>query len=259
MNISDIQTEARALVDATSTSYADALLLIRVNTAMQKVADVILGADGRWDWDDSNNTDFPEGTTTLVSAQADYGIDVSYLKILGVSIKNQSGIWRKLLPFDAAQDLTNSTTPLTFLPLTNFGPTMDRAEFLKTPGAPQFYDVHGNSIILYPAPDNGISVTLTAGLKIYAQRTAQLFTSAEVSTGTKVPGFAALYHHIVAYIAALPYALSYKPERVPMIQAEILRVMGDPDKGITGALARFYSKRDKDERTIMTPRKIRYI
>lgn len=262
MNIANIQTECRALVDADATSYPATLMLIRNNTAMEKVVDVILRADGRWQFDDANNSDYPNGVavlSNLVSAQQAYAIDTSLIKVTGVSIKNQSGLWRKLLPFDADSDLNNSSTPLTFVPLVNFGPTMDRAEFLKTPGAPQFYDVTGSSVVLYPAPDNGISVTLTSGLKIYGQRTAQLFTSAEVTTGTKVPGFASQFHHIIAYLSALPYAMAYKPERVAMIQAEITRVMGDPDRGITGALARFYSKRDKDERPIMTPKKIRYI
>ncbi len=262
MNIANIQTETRALVDADTVSYPAALMLIRNNTAMEKVADIILGADGRWQWDDTNNADYPDGVailSNLVSAQKSYAIDTSLIKVRGVSILNQSGLWRKLLPFDADTDLNNSSTPLSFIPLVNFGPTMDRAEFLKTPSAPQFYDVEGNYTRLYPPPDNGISVTLTNGLKIYGQRTAQLFTSAEVTTGTKVPGFASQFHHIIAYLSALPYAQSYKKDRVPMIQQEIIKVMGDPDRGVTGALARFYGKRDKDFRPVMTTRKIKYI
>ncbi len=240
MNIADINTETRALVDASTTSYADPLLLIRTNTAILKVSDVILDADGRFDWDDSNNTDFPEGTANLVSGQKDYSIDTSYIEIVGASVLGSSGVWRKLLPFDP-DDLASV-----------YGPLMDRAQFLSSSGNPLYYDLHGNSIILYPAPDNGVSVTLAGGLKVYAKRTAQLFTSAEVSAGTKVPGFASQFHHIISYLAAEPYAQAYKPERVAFIQEEILRVMGDPDKGITGALARFYSKRNKDERQILS-------
>jgi hypothetical protein len=262
MPIADIHTEARSLVDATTASYIDSLLLIRTNMNVRKVSDAILACDGKFQWDDANNTDYPNGVAiiqNLVSGQQAYPVDTSLVKFAGAAIKNQSGIWRKLLPFDPETDLTNSSTPLTFIPLTNFGPTMDRAEFLKTPGAPQFVDVTGSSAVLYPAPDNGISVTLLNGLKIYGQRLGQPFTSAEVATGTKQPGFAAQFHHIIAYLDALPYAQAYKPERVATLQAEILRIMGDPDRGVTGALTRFYTKRNKDDRPVMRGKKIRFI
>jgi hypothetical protein len=231
VTIADIQTEARALVEATTTSYPAALMLIRNNTAMEEIASLILDSDGRWQWDDTNNTDFPEGTTTLVASQNDYTLDTSYIKILGVSVKDVNGKYYRLLPFDP-DDLD-----------TQYGPFLDRTQFLTTAGRPLFYDVEANSV-LYPAPDAGVTVTLAAGLKIYAQRTAQLFTSAEVSTGTKVPGFASPFHSLISYMSALPYAQAYKPERVQFIMAEILRKKE--------ALKMFYSKRDKDERAVMT-------
>ncbi len=205
---------------------------------MEEIAGLILGADGRWDFDDTNNTDFPEGTANLVSGQKDYSLDTTYIKVLGVSILGSSGVWRKLLPFD----------PDDLAPV--YGPLMDRAQFLSSSGNPLYYDLHGNSIILYPAPDNGVSVTLTAGLKVYAQRTAQLFTSAEVTTGTKVPGFPSIFHSLISYKAALPYAMAYKPERVQFITAEIMRKTKD--------LVGFFSKRDKDERQILSMKGIVY-
>ncbi len=232
MNILDIQTEARALVEATSTTYTDALLLIRVNNALEDVATKILEADGRWQWDDTNRTDFPTGLATLVASQSDYKLDTTYIRILGVSIKDVSGNWVKLEPIDFS-DISG-----------------DPAEFMKTAGQPQYYDVSGPSIVLYPAPDAGVTVTLASGLKVFAQRTADLFTSAEVSTGTKVAGFASPFHPLLSYKAALPYAQAYKPERVPFLQGEIMRM----EKG----LKEFYSHRDKDERQIMTMAGVRH-
>ncbi len=253
MNIQSIIVETRALVDATSSSYPIAAttdaLFVRINTAMEEIARLIESADGRWQWDDANNTDYPDGVAilgNLVGNTKSYAIDVSLIEVQGVSILNQSGIWRKLLPFDV-DDINSSHG---WIGLNGF-PIIDRAEFLKTAGAPLFYDVYGSYVRLYPAPDNGISVTLTNGLKIYGKRTAQLFTIAEVTTGTKVPGFASPFHSLVAYMAALPYAASYKPERVQFIMAEIARKKQE--------LVAFYSKRDKDERPIMTMKRIRHI
>ncbi len=230
MNILDITVESRALVEATSTTYTDALLLIRINSALEDVAAKILEADGRWDWDDSTRSDFPTGLATLVASQQDYTLDTTYIRILGVSIKDVNGLWRELAPIDQA-DISG-----------------DRAEFMKTAGTPLYYDVTGPSIVLYPAPDAGVTVTLASGLKVYAQRTAALFTSAEVSTGTKVAGFASPFHPLLSYKAALPYGQAYKPERVPFLQGEIMRM----EKGLKD----FYSHRDKDERQIMTMRPI---
>lgn len=234
MTIADIQTEARALVDADTTSYPAALMLIRNNTSMEDIAADILDADGRWQWDDTNRTDLPIGTTTLVNGQSDYAFDTTHLKILGVSVKDKDGTFIKLEPIDT-DDMGD----------------IDRSQFYPTSGLPGYYDKIGNSVFLYPAPDNGVSVTLSAGLKVYFQRTADLFTSAQVTTGTKVPGFASPFHILVAYMSALPYAQSYKKDRVPMIMEYIRNKREE--------LKKFYSKRDKEERAIMTGKKILYI
>lgn len=235
MTISDINVEARALVDADTTSYSAALLLIRVNTAMEEIARILLEASGRWQWDDTNNSDYPNGVavlSNLTNGTQNYAIDTSLIKIDGVSIKDSAGNYYKLIPFDP-EDLKAV-----------YGPLFDRTMFLNTSGKPLYYDVHGAYVSLYPAPDNGVSVTLTSGLKVYGERTAALFTSAEVSTGTKVPGFASPFHSLVSYMAALPYAQAYKPTRVQFLMAEITRKKME--------LAKFYSKRDVDERHVMT-------
>lgn len=229
--IADIQTEARALVDADTTSYPAALMLIRNNTAYEDIVVDILDADGRWQWDDTNRTDFPIGTTNLVSSQQDYAFDTTHLKIIGVSVMDKNGSFYKLQPIDSA----------------DIGDT-DRAAFMSTAGKPQYYDKLGNSVFLYPKPDNGVSVTLTSGLKVYFQRTADLFTAGQVTTGTKVPGFASPFHMLIAYMSALPYAQSYKKDRVPMI-IEYIRTK-------RAELKKFYSKRDKEERPTMTMRGI---
>lgn len=250
MTIGDIVNSIYFKTGTNSSTYAAADMLIAINNAYERIGSLILQADGRWQWDDTNNTDFPIATIDMVSGQQDYSMTASHLKVIGAAVKSNTGIWRRLLPFDA-DDLAASSTPTSFVPLVNFGPTMDRAEFLKTPGAPQFYDVLGVSTFLYPPPDNGISVTLTAGLKLYFQRGPALFTSAEVATGTKQPGFNSLYHDLVPLWVAYNYALDNEISTAngyfSSIQAKEKQLVLD------------YSKRDKDERTIMTTKKIKYI
>lgn len=236
MNIANIQIETRALVDADTTSYPAPLILIRNNTAIEEIWVTALTADGRWQLDDANNVDYPDGVaivSTLVNGTKSYAVDTSLIKVEGISALGANNVWRKLIPFDP-DDLVN--------------PLFDRTQFMNVSGMPYYYDLHGQYASLYPAPDNGISVTLTNGLKIYGQRTAQLFTAADVTTGTKVPGFPSPFHSLIAYMSALPYAQAYKPARVPFLVSEIARKKAE--------LVAFFSKRDKDERHILTAKPI---
>ncbi len=222
--IADLNAEARALVDADSTSYPAADLLRRVNDAYEESVSIIIGCDGRWQFDDTNFTDFPIGKATLVAGTKDYPFDVTHLEIERVEVLDNSGIWHQLDPLDISQ--------------------IDGAinEFMKTDGLPQYYDKNGASVVLYPGPANG-SVTLVAGLKVFFQRTAAIFTSAEVTTGTKKPGFASPHHYLISYKAALPYAMAYKKDRVPLLMAEIAK---REEK-----LIEHYSRREKDRRKVM--------
>ena len=219
MTIADINTLARFLVDADSTSLTAANLLIFVNNAYEEIVGKIIGLDGTWQFDDTNFTDLPIGTTTLVAGQNDYSFDSSQIEILKVAVKDNSGNYQFLQPVN----LDEYSVPL--------------EEVFEVNGLPTHYDKSGSSVFLYPAPASG-SVTLAQGLKIWFQRTASVFTSAEVTTGTKKPGFASPWHQILSYKAALPYAMNYKKDRVPLLLSEIQRMEVE--------LLNHYARREKD-------------
>lgn len=223
--IADINAEARALVDADSTSYPAADLLRRVNMAYEEVVALILGCDGLWQFDDTNFTTFPIATTTLVASQQDYTFNAAHLEIEGVSVLDNTGIWHKLRQIDDK----------------SLG--VDPAEYRKDDGLPVEYDKQGSSLLLYPAPASG-SVTLASGLKVFFKRTADIFTSAQVTTGTKEPGFASPFHMILAYKAAIPYAMSYKKDRVPMLLEQVRR--------FEDGIKKHYGRREQDRRKRMT-------
>jgi len=225
MTIADIVLETRVLCDATSTSLTDATLLRRLNAAYEEVIGKILGMDGMWQFDDSNYSDFPIGVATLVAAQNDYTFDSSHLFIERVEVKDVNGIWHLLSPIDTSE----------------IGEAME--EFCKTDGLPVYYDKKGSSLLLYPAP-TAATTTLTSGLRVYYQRTASIFTSGEVTTGTKVPGFASPFHIVLCYKAAIPYCQSYKKDRVALYEKRV----ADLEKGLLD----FYSRRERDERDQIT-------
>lgn len=230
MNFTNITDKVYFLTGTNSASFPIADLTAAVNNAFDRVASLILQADGRWQWDDTNQTDLPVATTTLVSGQADYQLAVAHLRIIGASVKTVGGIWNKLEPIDPA-DITG-----------------DRAEYYKTAGLPVEYDKLGSSVFLYPAPDNGVSVTLTAGLKVYFQRGPSQFLTSDT---TKSPGFNSLYHDLLPLWASFEYCMAKGlAEKLPALRLEI-------DKR-EASLVKDYSKRDKDERHIMKMKGINF-
>ncbi len=193
-----------------------------INEALNRVASLIMTADARWQWDDTNLTDYPIGTTSLVttvgSEQQDYQFDVSFLRILRVEVKDQTGAWRKLKPIDETDIYDTSLTDL-----------------LKTPGMPVYYDKQGPSVFLYPKPLD-TAVTASQGLKVWFQRPPSYFTIADT---IKVPGFNSLYHRLVALIASMDYADFKGLSVAPRLNQKV--------KDMEDALVENYALRNKDE------------
>lgn len=244
MNIADINAEARSWCDADTTSYIAADLLRRVNDAYETVVNWIISADGTWQFDDLNYTTLPIGTQTLVEGQTAYSFSTRFLSIEAVEVLSLNGQWTKLIPIDPQElgyqtieefaGITASSTPK---------------------GLPQYYDKASDTIKLYPAP-TATSVTLTNGLRVRFNRTADLFTSAQVITGTKEPGFA-IHHIVLAYMAARPYCMSYKKDRV----AELNMLIGDMTaipSGLKKGILDHYSRRQRDVRKVATTKRINF-
>jgi len=234
VTISDIYSEIRKLVDADSTSYLDADILRRVNIAYEEVVGKLIVLDKNWNFGDSNYTSLPTGLSTLTAGTKAYAFDSTLLTVMGASVLDNSGLWHTLSLIDEMEIVKSG---------------IDLAEYEKTDGLPWAYAKRENFIVIYPGPA-AAKVTVTNGLKVYFQRTADVFTAAQVTTGTKTPGFASPYHVLLSYKAALPYALSYKPERVAMIMAEIKRIEGE--------MLDFYVQRSKDEKAVMRNRGISF-
>lgn len=242
--IADINSETRLLCDADSTSYLAADLLRRTNNAYETVAGWLINADGIWEWDDSNYTTLPIGTYTLVNAQRSYTFAADFLQLLEVSVMDSNGVYIKIPQFDP------------------FVEPISVEEFWGTAsGFPEVFDlVSDDTIKFYPNISSSF-VTLTAGLQVKFKRTADIYTSAQVTTGTKEPGFASPWHYILSYMAAIPYCMSYKKDRVENYKREV----GSIDSrspyygGMALALVKHYSSRNKEHRDIMTHKKINFI
>lgn len=190
MTIAEIDAKISFLTHSNTTSFPSADRLILVNNAYNRVASLILKADDRWAFDDTNQTDMPSATTALVSGQQDYSLTSAHLTIDRIEVKSSAGQWTELAQIDQQFLKGARRTAL--------------AAYQSTNGLPLEYDLVGNSVFLYPAPNYSQS----ASLKIYFTRGPAEFTSGEVTTGTKAPGFNSLFHELIPLWVAYDYAVA---------------------------------------------------
>jgi len=218
MKYADVQKKVYFYTKTNVNSFSDADMVIAINNALERVTSLIEQADARWQFDDTNQTDLPIGTTTLTLDQQDYGISTAHLSITRVEVKNEQGTWIKLSPIDQV-DLYN--TSLT--------------DFLSGSGDPQYYDKIGNSIFLYPKPD----YTQSASLKVWFKRGPVAVTTATLTSTTVGPGFNGLYHELVPLYISQDYAMANGLPNFNQLATEIAKK--------EDALKEDYALRNKDE------------
>lgn len=215
--------EIDGLCDSDTTSYPIADKTRRVNAALEQVVGWLINADGTWQFDDTNYTDFPIGTYTLVASQKTYSFNNQFLQIEQVLVKDINGNYGIIKPIDKSE----------------YNGVLE--ENFETDGMPVYYDkISDDTIKLYPAPSASYC-TLTNGLKVYFKRTSHPFT--EIDTDA-VPGFASPYHIILCYMAAIPYCMTYKKDRVALYEKKVMDLKDE--------LIKHYSRRERDKRKIMT-------
>ena len=197
------------------------------NLGLDKVIALILKADQRWEWDDTNNTDLPIGRTNIVSGQRDYGITgATYLKITKVICKDASGTLRTLKPIDK-----NS-------------PEAKNMNEQRNTGTPKYYDLIGNSMFLEPKPD----YSSTLGLRVFFQRNVSYFA---VDDTTKKPGFAQPFHRLISLYASEDYLMANEMwGKLRGVQIKI--------KELESGLMEFYASRNPEDQPRMRLKKENY-
>lgn len=221
---------------ANASSYPIADLTRNANMALDTALTLILGEDARWQFDDTNATDLPIGTSALVSGQQDYSFDAEYLVIKSIECSDGQGNWNKLIPID------------------NFDEQVALSAFQTTNGVPKYYDKMGESILLYPAPNYSIAPddATPGGLRAYFQRNINYFT---VNDTVKEPGFATHLHKYVSLYCAYVYACAKELPKQTSLRNRLnfyegTTLIGGNDKG---AIASFYAYREVDFKKKLTP------
>lgn len=168
-NNTGIVQQTRDLLRVDSTQYPTSRIVNSCNNWLDTVTGYAIGADRRFQFDDTNHSALPIGTTDLIADQSDYSFLTDeqgnrILNLTRIDILDPNGFYRKLLPRDQADN------------------EHAEDELLRTAGLPTEYDKIADNIIrLTPKP----LTSVTAGLKFYFQRSPSYFVAADT---TKVPG-----------------------------------------------------------------------
>lgn len=226
-------------VNADATTYPIADVTRNSNAALDNVVTLILGADKRWQFDSTNATDLPIGSTGLVSGQQDYSFDDEYLVIKSIECSDSEGRWTKLIPID------------------NYDEPCALSQFETVNGVPKYYDKMGESILLYPAPNYTIAPTDTpaGGLRAYFQRKIDYFVAGDT---IKEPGFAKHLHKYIPIYNAYVYACAKDLQKQSVLKQRLAFYEGNKLQGgnDAGAIASFYAYREQDTQLRITPETI---
>lgn len=197
----------------------------KANISFSDYLTLAFKTNGKWQFDDSNHTDFPEIVTDLVAGQREYifGTDEEgnvILDVYRVYVK-VNGQYVLIDPIDKNND------------------TVDPSNYngLNAEGIPYEYDKLGNAVLLNLIPET----TVAGGLKVLINREASYFTSADT---TKKPGVPGLHHKWFFLRPALDYARRNSLSSYLRIEAEVTKLEAD--------IKHTFTTRARDEQNILT-------
>ena len=185
-NQTGIVERSRKKVGLDSTQFPTSEIVNSSNDWLDTIAAYMLESDRKFQWDDTNHTKLPEGTTSLKLGQSDYSFLVDQdsnkiVTLLGISIL-RNGYYQLI-------DLVDRNE-------------IDTSHFGQVTGDPTQYDKIADNIIrLNYKP----SSTVASGLKFDFQRTGSYFVATDT---TKEPGVSPLLHRGFVIACAYDKALS---------------------------------------------------
>lgn len=200
-----------------------------VNIAYDDFLSLAFEAEGTWQLDDSNFTDYPIITADIVSGQRDYPFTTDeqgnlILDIFKVMLADQNGTYKEIFPVDVQSQ------------------QYDTASFYdgqNATGMATKYDKTANALFLNLVPN----YSYTNGLKMYVNREPSYFAYTDT---TKKPGVPGLLHTYFYLHPALAYARRNTKANLNRIEGAFLK--------IEDTVRRHFSSRTRDERRNMSVR-----
>lgn len=225
-----IVEQSRSFAGVDSTQWPTQKIVNSANNWHDFVTGYAIGADKRFQWDDSNHTKLPEGTADLTINVSDYSFLTDeqgnpIVTLTGVSLLVGS-YYQPLISVDRND--------------ANY----DVATFGFVSGTPSRYDKIADNIVRL---DTKPPATVTAGLKFYFQRVGSYFTSSDT---TKSPGVNALLHRGYVIASAYDIALTLGLANLPALSIERQK---EEQKVID-----YFAIRSRDERHILKGREVNH-
>lgn len=197
-----------------------------INLALDMAWSIILQASGEWQLDDSNQTDYPIITTSLISGRRDYSFTTDssgnlILDIYRVMCSSEDGTFYDLKKIDQQ----NSS---------NFD-SMGMVDGQNKTGNPSAYDKTANAIFLDMIPN----YNKAGGLKVFINREATRFLTTDT---TKKPGFAGIFHEYLALRPSYQFACRKGLKNESSLREQVVLMEQKMEE--------YYGQRNKDERPV---------
>lgn len=214
---------------ATTSSYPLATKTRDINNAYSQFMSLAIESCGKWQIDDTNQTDYPIIFFDIVSGQDNYAFNLDensnqILQISKLRIKDTNGKWFETTQIDR----------------TDF----DISQYQDVTGTPEYHDITSNGIIFYPTPN----YNSTDGGELFVSRTPSYFASSDTTKKAGIPYF---FHEYLAFRSAYFYCLANGLKQATGLGNEMLR--------IEGSIKKYYANRNKDSRNIFTAEPINSI
>lgn len=201
-NNTGILQQVRVFARVDSTQWPTSNVVNSTNNWHDFVTGYAIGNDRRFQWDDTNHTKLPIGTTNLTANQQEYSFlsdeqGNPIITLTRIDILDSNGNYRQLKEIDERE----------------IDGGLDA--FLNVAGNPLYYDKIADNIVrLYPKP----STTVSNGLKFYFQRAGSYFAATDT---TKQPGVSPLLHRGYVIAGAYDAALTLGLQNLQPLSVEL--------------------------------------
>lgn len=226
-----LEQQVRSMARVDSTQWPTYKIVNSANNYLDKCAGYLIGSDRRFQWDDTNHTELPEGKRDLTVSVTDYSF-----------LTDEQG--NTILTLTKVELLTGGYyVPLQ--PVDKDDESYDANSFGQVSGTPSQYDKIADNVIRL---DMIPTATVTNGLRFTFQRTPSYFTATDT---TKAPGVAPILHRGFVIAGAYDCALTLGLQNLQPLSVE----MAKEEKFMIDT---YSSLRGMDNDKSIQPRSIRF-
>lgn len=199
--------------------------------------DLAIPSSGKWQVDDTNQADYPEIKINLVSGQYDYPLTT-----------DASSPVNQILDIERIECATESTASASgFKTLPTYDEMKDEVPSIvaarSITGVPSRYSKRANGLFVDPTPN----FSATEGLRVFFARTPSYFVGTDT---TKTAGIPDSHQAYLIYKPAYLYCITSLPQLAGGYLVEINK--------LEEKIKAYYARRNRDERLVMTSKRISF-